>query len=78
MEPAQTIVRSLGGPTIVAQELGIHRTRVSNWQRPREAGGTGGVVPQKHIPALIRLADVRGVKLSTADFFPQVAERAAS
>jgi hypothetical protein len=73
MEPAQTIITALGGPTIVSRELGVHRTRVSNWQRPRSAGGTGGVIPQRHIPNLIRLAGARGVRLEAADFFPNQA-----
>jgi hypothetical protein len=69
MEPAATIVRNLGGPTAVALYLGLHRTRVSNWSRPKESGGTGGIIPQKHIPALLILADQIGVALALGDFF---------
>jgi hypothetical protein len=42
---------------------------VSNWSRPKESGGTGGIIPQKHIPALLILADQIGVALALGDFF---------
>lgn len=47
--------------------LGVHRTRVSNWKRPRSKGGTGGVIPQRHHVALIAAARERGVALSADD-----------
>ena len=48
MEPATTIIRALGGPSKVAALVGVHRTRVSNWMRCKEVGGTGGVIPLSH------------------------------
>lgn len=70
MEPAQTIIRKLGGPSAVANLVGIHRTRVSSWQRAQARGGTGGRVPQGHIPTLLQAARERGVDLSADDFLP--------
>ncbi len=70
MNPAELIIEKLGGPSKVSKEVGVHRTRVSNWKRPREAGGTGGVIPQKHIPVLISMARREGIELSAQDFFP--------
>lgn len=70
LEPAQTIVRKLGGPSVVAGIAGVHRTRVSNWMRPKSAGGTGGVIPFKHVPALIEAAKAMGLDLSADDFLP--------
>jgi hypothetical protein len=70
MEPASTIIRQLGGPNKVAEIAGVHRTRVSNWKRPSERGGTGGVIPLKHIPKLIAAAKEAGVKMSADDFMP--------
>lgn len=77
MEPAITIITRLGGPTEVARVLGVHRTRVSNWKRARAVGGTNGMIPQKHIPALLRLASTKGVDLSATDFLPPATESAA-
>lgn len=72
MEPAHTIITKLGGPSVVAERIGIHRTRVSKWQAARDSGGTGGMIPVKHIPALVRLAQEVGVQLSADDFLPFV------
>jgi hypothetical protein len=75
MEPAQTIISKLGGDTVVAGIAGVHRTRVANWKRPKQSGGTGGVIPFKHVPALIAAAEEKGLKLDANDFLP---ERVAS
>lgn len=76
MEPAATIIKSLGGPTAVALHLGLHRTRVSNWARSKAAGGTGGSIPQKHIQLLMVWAREKGVELSHSDFFAPSTEAA--
>ena len=79
MEPAQTIIRKLGGPNAVAGIVEVHRTRVSSWQRSRDSGGTDGRIPQNHIPKLLAFARENGIDLSAADFLeaPEPA-RAAS
>ena len=68
MEPAQTIIRKLGGPSVVARIVGIHRTRVSSWQRSRAAGGTGGHIPQRHIPTLLAFAREKKADVTAEDF----------
>lgn len=70
MEPASSIIARFGGVSVVARIVGRHRTRVSNWMRPKESGGTGGTIPLKAIPVLLSAARERGVELSPADFFP--------
>lgn len=72
MEPATHIINLLGGPNKVATIAGVHRTRVSNWKRPKEDGGTGGVIPFKHVPSLLAAAKDMGVELSTDDFLPKM------
>ncbi len=74
MEPAHTIIRRLGGPNKVAAIAGVHRTRVSNWKRSKDDGGTGGMIPFKHVPALLAAAREQGVELNAEDFLPQQAE----
>jgi len=76
MDPAKTIIRKLGGPTAVSIALGVHRTRVSNWSRPRSVGGSDGRIPQNHIEPLLSLARHKGVDLTIHDFFPEAAARA--
>lgn len=70
MEPASRIISALGGPSAVAEAIGLHRTRVSMWQAPRERGGTNGMVPYRHIHKLIEVARERGVSLAPVDFIP--------
>lgn len=69
MEPAQTIIKKFGGPSAVAEILGIHRTRVSSWQRSRASGGTDGRIPQGHIQPLLAAAEKRGIPLKLGHFF---------
>lgn len=78
MEPARTIIKRLGGPTKVAEIAKVHRTRVSNWARPKEAGGSGGLIPFKHVPALLRAAAEMNVSLDAADFLPVEQEELVS
>lgn len=70
MEPARTIVKKFGGPTILSELLGVHRTRVSNWMRPREAKGTGGIIPQRYHPKLLEHARANAIELKAEDFLP--------
>lgn len=77
MEPASTIIKRLGGPSKVAKVVGVHRTRVSNWMRPRSVGGADGTIPFRHVPRLIEHARSVGVDLSADDFLPRVQDSAA-
>lgn len=70
MEPAASIIKSLGGDTVVASITGVHRTRVANWKRAKESGGTGGAIPFRHVPALLKAAQDKGLPLSADDFLP--------
>jgi hypothetical protein len=76
LQPAQAVIQKFGGPSAVAELLGIHRTRVSNWQRPQSSGGTGGLIPAKHQQRLLDAARERGLDLKAEHFFEP--QRAAS
>lgn len=71
MKPAQTIIKRLGGPSKVAEIVNVHRTRVSNWKRPKSLGGTGGLIPQSHHPVLLRYAAEHSIDLKAEDFLPE-------
>ena len=71
-EPAATIVQKLGGPSKVAKLVGIHAVRVSNWQRPKAKGGTGGCIPLKHHRIIIEEGRRRGVLITAEDLLPAV------
>jgi hypothetical protein len=74
MEPADSIIARLGGPSAVAGIVKIHRTRVSNWKRSRQSGGTGGVIPQRHHRALLDFAAEQSIALTAEEFLaPRIA-----
>jgi hypothetical protein len=70
MEPAASIIAKLGGDTAVASITGVHRTRVANWKRAKDVGGTGGSIPFRHAEALIDAAKAKGISLKADDFLP--------
>lgn len=70
MEPASSIIHKLGGEAVVAQSLGTAFTAPYRWQYSKEKGGTDGLIPQKHHPALLALAREQGTDLSAEDFLP--------
>lgn len=79
LEPAQTIITRFGGPAAVAKLVSVHRTRVSNWKRPREKGGTGGLIPQQYHRALLDHAFENSIELKAEDFLPpRMAEETAA
>jgi hypothetical protein len=71
MEPAASIIRKLGGEKFAATVLGTAYTAPSRWQHPRQKGGTGGLIPQRHHLALLAHARQRQVRLSAEDFLPR-------
>lgn len=70
MEPAQTIIRKLGGEAVVSEITGTAYTAPYRWQHSRERGGTGGLIPQKHHPRLLAFAMAKGIALSPSEFLP--------
>ena len=71
MEPASNIVKRLGGVATLTRKLSVHRSRVHAWMRAKEAGGTGGTIPQRHHLAILRLAKEAGVKIRADDLLPR-------
>lgn len=86
-EPAYSLIQKMGGYSQVAEYIrryGVTQARATNrstvyaWTRrpgPDGTGGTGGYIPAKHWPALIRAArDHHGLVLSVADFSSNLAQ----
>lgn len=69
MEPARSIIKKLGGEAKVAEVTDTALTAPYRWQHPRDKGGTGGRIPQRHIPRLLEYAAEIGVELTTDEFF---------
>ncbi len=70
MEPASTIIKKLGGEAVVSRVTETAYTAPYRWQQPREKGGTGGLIPQRHHPRLLDYARDNEILLSPADFLP--------
>lgn len=70
MEPARSIIKRLGGEAAVARITQTAFTAPYRWQHSKERGGTGGLVPQRHIPTLLNYAREHGVSLTADDFLP--------
>lgn len=63
LAPAFDIVEQLGGKGVVAKAVKLDRSAVTRWCMASPKG-TGGMIPQRHWPALMRLATRRGVPLT--------------
>jgi hypothetical protein len=76
LEPARSIIAKFGGSTRVAEICEVHRTRVANWKRPKEANGTAGTIPWPHVARLIAYAKSNGIDLDPMEFMPPSVRRA--
>lgn len=77
MNPAHSIIKKLGGETTVAAATGTAYTAPYRWQSSVEKGGTGGRIPAKHIPVLLKLASDLSVDIDAADFFVEPCDAAS-
>lgn len=68
-EPATSIIELLGGAKAVAEIAGVDISRVTRWRLPKARGGTGGSIPQRHIPRLLEHAQKSVIPLTADDFF---------
>lgn len=69
MEPASKIIDAFGGANAVAAIVGLHRTRVYAWKKPKTKSGTGGLIPIEQCHRPLREAKARGMAIVPADFF---------
>lgn len=69
LNPAHAIIQKCGGTHKVAAIVGRHPSRVFRWTRPRELGGTGGLIPSDLQQCLLEGARAAGVDLTPDDFF---------
>ena len=64
LEPAHSVIERLGGKAWLSAQIGLDRSSLTRWTMPRPQG-TGGMIPQKHWPALINVGKIiqRPIKL---------------
>jgi hypothetical protein len=70
LDPARTIIYQLGGVVVVARITGKSLSRVYRWMYSTKRGGTGGLIPQRLIPALLKYAEQHHIDVKPEDFLP--------
>lgn len=72
--PAELVIERFSGVCALARALGKNPSTISRWKKPREEGGTGGLVPSQSQPRLLALAKERGIALTPTELVTGVAE----
>lgn len=62
-EPAYSVIERLGGKAAVAEALDLDKSALSRWCQPRPTG-TGGTIPQRHWPQIVKMARKQGVRVT--------------
>jgi hypothetical protein len=62
LSPAYDVIQRLGGKTEVAERLNLDKSTLSRWCQPRPEG-TGGQIPQRHWPELMKIARDKKVRI---------------
>lgn len=69
LDPARTIIERVGGVRAAAEATGKNRTRVYRWMRPKDVGGTDGLIPARYHRDLLDYARKNNLPLTPDDFF---------
>lgn len=77
LNPAHALILKFSGPDgtlhkgieAVAAITGADPTRVYRWMRPKEKGGTGGMIPNRHADKLLDHARRKRLPVEAGDFF---------
>lgn len=74
--PAELVIDRFDGVCALARLLGKNPSTISRWKKPREEGGTGGLVPSQSQPRLLALARERGIHLTPTELVTGIPEPA--
>lgn len=66
-QPAYNIVTHLGGVIQTSKMLKVNPSTISRWLITPEQGGTGGQIPQRHWPRILKYAQRFRIKLDVYD-----------
>jgi hypothetical protein len=68
MTAAETIIEKFGGRQELANVLGVNISQTYRWTYPKsQSGGTGGAIPSRHFPKLLKAAKARGISIDPAE-----------
>lgn len=69
LDPALSVIKSLGGFEKVAEITKKHISRVYRWTYPKDRGGTGGFIPQADAEILLAHAKAHDLPVTAESFF---------
>lgn len=69
LDPALSVIRTLGGFEKVAEITKKHISNVYRWTYPKARGGTGGVIPQADAELLLAHAKAHNLPVTAESFF---------
>lgn len=72
--PAELVIERFDGVCALARLLKKNPSTISRWKKPRDEGGTGGLVPSQSQPVLLALALERGIQLTPSELLTGVPE----
>ena len=71
LRPIEAVLKSFNtNYTDLARAIDRDPSRVYRWSQPRSKGGTGGNIPLKAIPLILKLAEQEGVHIDPSDLMP--------
>jgi len=68
LQPADQIIRALGGASVVAEKAKVAVVTVNRWRWRTDEGGTGGYIPRRHHDKLLEAAKEIGIELPVTAF----------
>lgn len=72
--PAELVIARFDGVCALARLLKKNPSTISRWKKPREEGGTGGLVPSQSQPILLALAQEKGIRLTPSELLTGIPE----
>jgi hypothetical protein len=72
LDPARSVVDKfrigrVSGAHVLAPIIGRDKTTILKWMYPREARGTGGLIPSRYHVPILKAAHERGIPLNAAE-----------
>ncbi len=65
--PAARVITAFGGVRATARIVERNSSTISRWLKPRQEGGTGGLIPSTLQKAILDHAAAQGMKITAAD-----------
>ncbi len=70
---AERIADKFGGPTQLANALGLSPSTVYRWNYPKSKKGSDGIIPTSQLRRVLEAAAARGIVVTAEDLYPKPA-----